>query len=212
MKGLFITFEGIEGSGKTTQIQLLKKFFEKMGRSVVLTREPGGTEIGDKIRKVLLNPEFKNMAPLTELFLYAAARRQHIDQVILPATQEGKIVLCDRYADATVAYQGFGRKIDRKLLDKIHILATDNLKPDLTLLLDCHAETGLKRAIARETEKNKPEDRFEKEALDFHQRVRNGYLQLAKEEPKRFCVIPANDSVENISKKIIEIMERCLNF
>src|SRR3989338_9137804 len=119
MKGLFITFEGIEGSGKTTQIQLLKKFFEKMGRSVVLTREPGGTEIGDKIRKVLLNPEFKNMAPLTELFLYAAARRQHIDQVILPATQGGKIILCDRYADATLAYQGFGRKIDRKLLDKI---------------------------------------------------------------------------------------------
>ncbi|MDO8527398.1 MAG: dTMP kinase [Deltaproteobacteria bacterium] len=205
MAGLFITFEGIEGCGKSTQIRLLEAELQKKGHATLLTREPGGTAIGEKIRQVLLNANFKEMMPLTELLLYAAARCQHVNQIIRPALQEKKIVLCDRYADATTAYQGAGRNLDRELLKKIHALSTENLDPNLTLLLDCPVETGLKRAKEREAL-----DRFEKEELAFHEKVRKGYLDLAKENPKRIKVVDADKDIGTVQKQIMQYVEQYL--
>ena len=208
MSGFFITFEGIEGSGKTTQIRLLADYLAQQGKKVVLTREPGGTAIGDKIRTVLLNPDFKSMTSMTELFLYAAARCQHVEEFIRPALERGAVVLCDRYADATTAYQGFGRGIDRKLLATLHQLATRNLWPHLTFVLDCPVETGLQRALSREAKRKGPAaDRFEKEERDLHERVRQGYLQLAQEEPKRVKIVEASDPPDQIHKVIIKCMD-----
>lgn len=207
MPGTFITFEGIEGSGKTTQIRLLAKALEQKKLPIVLTREPGGTEIGDRIRTVLLNPDFHAMHPMTELFLYAAARCQHIHQVIRPALDAGKIVLCDRYADATTAYQGFGRAIDLGWLRQLHQLATGNLNPDLTLLLDCPVASGLKRAVAREAKQTGvAEDRFEQEKKTFHEKVRQGYLHIAKEEPKRVHIIDADGGIQEIHERILKVV------
>ncbi len=149
MRGKFITFEGIEGCGKTTQIGLLDKWLRSKGYRTLLTREPGGTPIGEKIRNILLAPRFQEMFPITELLLYAAGRHQHIQEVILPALKEGKIILCDRFADATQAYQGGARKIDPKFLTALHSLAVGSLKPHLTILLDCPVATGLKRIQKR---------------------------------------------------------------
>ena len=212
MAGIFITFEGIEGCGKSTQIRILNDTLKAKGEDTVLTREPGGTAIGEKIRQVLLNADFKAMFPLTELLLYAAARCQHVGEVIRPALDQGKIVLCDRYADATTAYQGAARSIDKQFLKKIHQLSTNDLKPDLTLLLDCPVELGLQRT--REREPELPEgasmDRFEKENLEFHQRVRNGYLQIAKEEPSRVKIINALDDIETVHQNIVQEVMRIL--
>ncbi|MBI4125205.1 MAG: dTMP kinase [Deltaproteobacteria bacterium] len=212
MTGQFITFEGIEGSGKSTQIRILADYLKLRGHEVVTTREPGGTPIGEKIRRVLLNTEFKNMTPVTELLLYAAARCQHVQEVIAPAKETGKIILCDRYSDATTAYQGAARHIDAKFLKAVHQLATGNLKPDLTILLDCPVEMGLQRVQERE-----PEipglanlDRFEQEKIDFHERVRQGYLKIAKTEPQRVKVIDALAEVHAIHEKIAEEVMRIL--
>lgn len=212
MSGKFVTFEGIEGSGKTTQIRILEDYLRVRGFATLLTREPGGTAIGEKIRQVLLNAEFKEMQPLTELLLYAAARCQHVEEVIRPALAAGKIVLCDRYADATTAYQGEARQIDKKFLKEIHQLATGNLKPDLTLLLDCPVEIGLKRIQERESEipGQTNLDRFEKEKKDFHERVRQGYLKIAQEEPQRVKVIDTLADVQTIHEKIVEEVRRIL--
>lgn len=206
MAGLFITFEGIEGCGKTTQIRLLEDFLKLRGNDTVLTREPGGTNIGDQIRKILLSVENRSMFPVTELFLYAAARSQHIEEVINPALRDGKIVLCDRFADATTAYQGAARKIERDFLAQVHKIATGGLKPDITILLDLDAQTGLKRAWERnEREKiTGKEDRFEQEAVDFHERVRAGYLEIAREEPYRMKVINALEPVESVHQRIVQ--------
>lgn len=197
---LFITFEGIEGCGKSTQIRLLEGHLQKRGLPVLRTREPGGTPVGEKIRQVLLNRDFKEMGPVTELLLYAAARAQHIDQVIRPALQAGKTVLCDRYADATEAYQGYARGLDKTLLKMLHKIAAGNLKPDLTFLLDCPVELGLARVRER--------NRFEEEAAAFHEKVRQGYLHVARGEPKRIKVIDAGGSVETIHRKIIAYVEK----
>jgi len=206
MAGLFITFEGIEGCGKTTQIRLLEDFLKLRSHDVVLTREPGGTRIGDQIRKILLSVENKGMFPVAELFLYAAARNQHVEEVIQPALKDGRIVLCDRFADATTAYQGAARRIERDFLDQVHKIATSGLKPDLTILLDLPAEAGLKRAWDR-NEKEKitgKEDRFEQEACDFHERVRAGYLEIAREEPCRVKVINALEPVDSVHQRIVQ--------
>lgn len=212
MAGKFITFEGIEGCGKTTQIRILNDYLSLRGHTTVLTREPGGTAIGEKIRLVLLNAAFKEMLPLTELLLYAAARCQHVHEVILPALKEGKIVLCDRYADATEAYQGGARGIDRSFLKTIHNVATGNLKPDLTILLDCPVEIGLKRTQERESEfKGQTNlDRFEKEKMDFHENVRKAYLQIAKAEPQRVKIIDALGDIEAVHEKIVEEVMRVI--
>lgn len=204
MKPLFITFEGIEGSGKSTQIKLLKDLLSLRKYDVVLTREPGGGPIGDRIRDLLLNAENQAMDPLCELFLYAAARAQHVSQVILPALKTGKIVLCDRFYDATYAYQASGRGLSPDMIDQIHQAVLADLRPDCTFLLDCDVDTGLKRALGRvaQIKKRQKEDRFEREETVFHQRVRDGYRERARAEATRFHVIDANRDVETIHREI----------
>lgn len=202
--GRFITFEGIEGCGKSTQIRKLAAALTKQGGKVTLTREPGGCDIADKIRAILLDSANAAMVPLAELLLYAAARAQHISEVILPALANGDIVLCDRYIDATIAYQGHGRRLDLEMIKSLNRLAAANCRPDITVLLDCPVNTGLERALARiealgaAANSTAREERFERESLDFHERVRSGYLALATSEPERFCVIDASGSVEDI--------------
>lgn len=189
-KGLFITFEGADGSGKTTQLNLVKDFLEKEGYDVVVTREPGALELGQKIRNILLHYEGV-VADRCEMFLFLADRAQHVDTFIKPSIQDGKVVLCDRYIDSTVAYQGYGREQDIQLLKDLNDIAVNSLKPDLTLLFDVSTETAQQRVGSEK-------DRLESSGLDFHRRVRNGYLELQKEEPNRIKLINANNSIENV--------------
>ena len=201
--GYFITFEGVEGCGKTTQIRLLADQLASLGYRVLLTREPGGCPIADKVRTILLDAENRDMSSLTELMLYAAARAQHVGQVIAPALASGAIVLCDRFCDATVAYQHYGRGIDRCTIDTLNDLACQTLCPDLTLLMDCDPEVGLSRARSRIAATTGPkEERFELEQLSFHQRVRNGYLQQSATEPQRFVTLDASGAVSEIAEQI----------
>lgn len=203
-EAMFITFEGIEGCGKSTQIALLEQALASRGYSVEKTREPGGCHVADQIRGVLLDAANRDMVPLTELLLYAAARAQHIEQVIRPAVEADKILLCDRFSDATRAYQSFARGLDRDLVERLNTLACQGLSPDLTLLLDCPVETGLGRARNRiDSTKGPREERFELEAISFHQKVRDGYIALAKEFPERFAIIDAASSPENVAKEIL---------
>jgi len=200
---LFITLEGIEGSGKSTQIRRLGEYLVKQELPVLLTREPGGCAIADAVRAILLDPKNQAMTARTELLLYAAARSQHIEQVILPALSAGTTVLCDRFVDATTAYQGGGRGLEGELIAQLNMIATGGLQPDLTLLLDFAAEEGLSRARRRNQNDNLlGEGRFELETLDFHRRVRHAYLELAKRE-KRFRVIDAGGDAEEVSGRMI---------
>lgn len=197
--GYFITFEGVEGCGKTTQIKLLDNFLSVRGLSTVLTREPGGCPIADKIRTILLDAENRALSPLAELMLYAAARAQHVTEIISPALDAGKIVLCDRFCDATVAYQSFGRGIDRCVIDTLNLHACQGASPDLTVLVDCDPRVGLERARRRiEATSGPREERFELEALAFHQRVRAGYRQLAADHPDRFLIIDGSAGIKEI--------------
>jgi dTMP kinase len=199
----FITFEGIEGCGKSTQVQLLARRLGDAGHKVTVTREPGGCPIADQIRKILLDAGNSAMTPLAELLLYAAARAQHVREVIAPALAVGGIVLCDRFTDATVAYQGYGRKLDLGVIDQLNRLAAAEVRPDLTILLDCPIEVGLGRAISRiNSTQGAREERFELESLQFHERVRAGYLHLAKEEPARFVVIDGAASIEETAAAV----------
>lgn len=211
--GYFITFEGIEGSGKTTQIGLLAEHLDSLGYPVVMTREPGGCPIADKIRAILLDADNSSISPLTELMLYAAARAQHVSEVIIPALRQGNIVLCDRFTDATLAYQGSGRGIARESLDTLNQLACQSLRPDLTVLIDCDVSVGLKRARQRiELATGPREERFELEALDFHQSVRDSYLEIARKEPARFITVDGSASVEDISEAIVaQVLQNRLN-
>lgn len=194
---MFITVEGPEGSGKSTQLQRLGDFFRGR-RETVVTKEPGGTPIGDRIRAILLDSAATGMDSLTELMLYAASRRQHVTEVIRPALELGALVLCDRYTDATLAYQGYGRRLDLDRLKVLNEWATGGLMPKLTLLYDIDEETGLRRAHARNAEMVVDEGRFEAEDLRFHRRVREGYLAMATAEPARFAVIDGSGSVEDV--------------
>ncbi len=197
--GYFITFEGVEGCGKTTQIKLLSDFLSARGIDTLLTREPGGCPIADKIRAILLDAENQALSPLAELMLYAAARAQHVTEVISPALEAGNIVLCDRFCDATLAYQSFGRGIDRSIIDSLNLHACQGVSPDLTILVDCDPAIGLERARRRiEASSGPREERFELEALAFHHRVRDGYRQLATDQPDRFLIIDGSDSIETI--------------
>lgn len=211
-KGLFITFEGVEGAGKTTLIQKLVQYFTEKKQDIFLTREPGGSELGKKLRAIILNAEEK-IYPSAELFLFLADRAQHVEDCIKPALQAGKIVLCDRFIDSTIAYQGFGRGMDIKQLSLLNKLATNDLEPDLTLLLDLPPEIGLKRAKTRNIEQNLTidEGRFEAEALQFHQKIRDGFLSLAKQE-KRFFVINAEQDAEQVFHTVIQYIEKNFNF
>lgn len=200
---LFVTFEGIEGCGKTTQIEHLASFLKGISRPFLVTREPGGTEIGEQIRQVLLSCDNAGMEPMAELFLYEAARIQHMRQVISPALEEGKIVLCDRFADATLAYQGYGRGLDLAWVEETNARAMNNRKPDLTFLLDLPVEEGLRRAWKRMEKQTAKEDRFEKESLDFHRRVKEGYLILARREPQRIVILDGMKDEQTLHREII---------
>jgi dTMP kinase len=206
-KGLFISFEGIEGSGKSTQAKLLKEYLLKSKYNVVLTVEPGGTLIGEEIRRILLSLENKNMLPKTELLLYNASRAQHIEELILPSLEGGKVVITDRFTDSTIAYQGYGRGIDLSLILDIDRIVNNSLRPDVTILLDLDVEEGLRRN--RGINKR---DRLEFEEIEFHKRVRVGYLEIASKERDRIKIIDASGSIEDVHEKIkciiTEVLER----
>jgi dTMP kinase len=205
---MFITFEGIEGCGKTTQIKHIHTYFKRQGRDCIVTREPGGTKIGKKIRSLLLDPATKDIRPMVELLLYLADRAQHIEELVKPNLSAGKTVLCDRFADATVVYQGYARGIDIELIQQLHDIILKDFKPDITILLDLPPEIGLSRAWEQIQKggRESAESRFEKENLKFHKKVRAGYLQLARLEPERFRVIDAGQDEDNVRKHIIEAL------
>jgi len=198
---LFITFEGPEGSGKTTQLKLLAEWLREQGRDVLATREPGGTAISEAIRGILLDPTHTEMQPEAEILLFSAARAQIVAQVIRPHLQGGGIVLCDRYADSTLAYQGYGRGLDLDTLCAITAFATGGLVPDLTIYLDIAIEKGLQRKLPQEW------NRLEAQALAFHQRVREGYLEMAASEPDRWLSVDAFQPIANIQAAIRERIE-----
>ena len=197
---MFITLEGPEGSGKTTQAHLLADWLSDQGYEVVLTREPGGTEIGQQIRQVILEPKNTAMDAHAEILLYAADRAQHGCELIRPRLEEGKVVLSDRYTDSTLAYQGYGRGLDLEMLRRVNDFATGGLKPDLTLYLDVPAEEGLKRRQSGGGEWN----RLDAEKIEFHRRVREGYLKLEAQEPQRWVVIDGDRSPEAVQSEIRE--------
>ncbi|HAG51533.1 MAG TPA: dTMP kinase [Deltaproteobacteria bacterium] len=209
---LFITFEGIEGCGKTTQMEMLKEHLEWKGFQVVATREPGGTELGERIRTMLLNRDIQPIAPWSELLLYAVCRAQLVKEIIKPALENRKIVLCDRFADSTVTYQGFARGLSLEAITNINKWVTEGITPSITFILDCAPEIGLKRAFDRintRKEGNK-EDRFERENIEFHKKIREGYLKLAKESPDRIKVVNGDREISLIHKEICGIIEQSL--
>src|SRR5574344_1652096 len=201
-KGLFITFEGADGCGKTTQLQLLAKYLTENGENVLITREPGAKGLGEKIREILLNYDGE-VSDNCESFLFLADRAQHIDTIVNPAIKNGKFVLCDRHTDSTVAYQGYGRGLDLGQINMLNDIATSGLKPDLTFIFDVDIETSQKRV-------GKDKDRMESAGIEFHKRVREGYLKIADGEPDRVKVINAVESVENISTQVKTLIDRIL--
>lgn len=209
---MFITLEGIEGSGKTTQMQKIVAFIQAKGYECVTSREPGGTAIGTQIRGVLLDPANTAMDPNAELLLYIADRVQHIRTFIQPHLAAGRVVVCDRYFDATLVYQGYARGLDKVLIRKLHQLVCDDLQPDVTLLFDLAPEVGLARAwkAIDDGGRTQQETRFENEKLAFHQKVREGYLDLARQEPGRFHVIDAASALEDVSAAILETLASLL--
>lgn len=211
-KSYFITFEGVEGCGKTTQARMLVSYLRRKGFKVTLTREPGGTKIGNAIRKILLDPKNKAMDRYTELFLYLAARAQHLEEIILPKLKENVIVICDRFSDATRVYQGHTRGIPQSFISAIHSKAHLSLKPDLTILLDMREKYGLKRATTRNQRSSlsSREGRFENESQHFHRSVRQGYLKIAKKEKNRVKVVDASASIKKVHQDIIKIIDRLL--
>ncbi len=204
MAGLFVTFEGIEGSGKTTLIGEVASSLRKKNLDPLLTREPGGTGLGLALRNVLLDPGGVEMEDLAELMLFGADRAQHVAEVIRPALAEGRIVLCDRFSQATMAYQGFGRGLPRKTVDDVDKAARGEIRPDLIILLDLPVETGLARARARNFQgADLSETRIDEEELSFHQRVREGYLQIAGEDPERHLILDARRQSGELAKTVI---------
>ncbi len=203
MKGLFITIEGMDGSGKTTQINLLKDFFEKQGKHVHVTREPGGTRISEAIREIILNIDYQEMDYITEALLYAASRAQHVAEYILPAIEKGDIVICDRFVDSSIVYQGMARGLGQEMVATINRFATRGLEPDVTFFLDLEHRQGMER------KKNQQElDRLESEKEYFHQKVRDGYKQLAKDNQKRMIDVDAGQSIEEVHQSIIKALKQ----
>jgi dTMP kinase len=208
--GRFITFEGGDGSGKSTQLKLLAEYLSTRGRQVVCTREPGGTNLGKMIRRVLLEAGDEKISPETELFLYLADRAQHVHEVVRPALAAGKIVLCDRFTDSTLAYQGYGRGVDLRMLEQLNRMASGGVAPDLTFLLDCAPDVGLSRTAARmETQKPgaRREDRFERKEREFHERVRSGFQELARNDANRVRLLDAARPIEDLHAEIRAIVE-----
>ncbi|MBO5923917.1 MAG: dTMP kinase [Lentisphaeria bacterium] len=211
-KALFITFEGPEGAGKSTQIKLLKEYLESLGRKVLITREPGGTPLAENFRNIVKHYQGDEpLYPATELLLFEATRAQHIRYVISPALAAGTIVLCDRFADSTEAYQGAGRSLDMKFLQDLNNFAMAECKPDLTLLFDLPVEVGMERARARVAHIADHNDRLEAEKMDFHERVRNSFLQIAQREPERVKVLDATQSIEVLAAAVKELVNNALS-
>jgi dTMP kinase len=202
---LFITFEGIEGCGKSTQACLLRDFLQNRGKEVVLTKEPGGSRLGLELRRILLSVENQDLSEEAELFLYLADRAQHTHSVISPALKAGKVVISDRFTDSTIVYQGYGRGIDPDILNQLNIMAVKGILPDITFLLDLPVEAGLKRALDRNIQKNltMSEGRFEAESLEFHKKIRQGYLTWADLNKNRFVVVDASRDVNTIFSFIV---------
>ncbi|MGH7934310.1 MAG: dTMP kinase [Candidatus Binataceae bacterium] len=212
--GLFITLEGVEGSGKTTQAAILADALRKAGRRVMVTHEPGGTRAGETIRAIFLDPAV-SLDVVAELLLVLADRAQHVREKLRPALAAGEIVISDRYSDSTVAYQGHGRGFELKLLEEFNRLASDGMRPDLTVVLDCPVETGLARTRARVRGGVRSPDRFEGEQVEFHRKVREGFLTIARAEPERVTVIDSSHDLAGVSAKILRIVNeqvtrRCL--
>ena len=210
----FITFEGVEGCGKTTQIKLLKEFLEENSTcEIVLTREPGGTPLANKIREILLSRENKALTAKAELLLYEASRNQHVEELIKPALKAKKTVLCDRYMDATTVYQGIARGLGVELCEKLNNLAVGECVPHLTLVLDCPPEIGLKRSCERLSQEKSKESRFEEEKLEFHKKVHKGYRDLAKKYPARMKLIDARGTIDDIQqaiqKEVKGLLKKC---
>ncbi|HEY9758474.1 MAG TPA: dTMP kinase [Oculatellaceae cyanobacterium] len=193
--GCFVTLEGPEGAGKTTQVKLLSKQLEILGIKHLVTRDPGGTPLGRQIRRILLNPE-NPVHPTTELLLYQADRAQHVSELIMPALQSGTLVICDRYIDSTVAYQGYGRNIDLKLIAELNEISTGGLRPQMTILFDIESSDGLSRLHPG------GHDRLEREALEFHLKVRQGYLNLTKQEPERWRTLDASKPLSVVQMEL----------
>ena len=210
MAGRFITVEGVDGSGKSTQITMVKDYLQKEGFDIVVTHEPGGTEIGEQIRKIILDSAHTQMTALTEVFLYAAARAQHIEEIILPALNNGRMVLCSRFFDSTVAYQGYGGGLDLAVLADINRIVSGSHVPDLTIIFDLDPEKGLERVSKRNIvadERNDNKDRMEQKQLDFHKRVRDGFLAQARQNPERIRIVDATgnqDEVFTRTRKVID--------
>jgi len=205
-KGLFITFEGAEGAGKTTQIQKLKEYFEEQGRKCVVTREPGGTPVAEQLREIVKHHDGPELiVDEAEVFLFAASRAQHVRNLIIPALEEGCIVLCDRFYDSTLAYQGFARGQDMQFLKTVINYAICGCVPDATLLLDLDPEIGFSRTRVREETLGKA-DRIEAAGLEFHQAVRRGFLRLAEEDPARIKVVSADQEIESLHQQIVEMI------
>lgn len=202
-KGIFITFEGIDASGKTTQFKRLVNYLKKKGFDVVSFREPGGEEVSEKIRKILLDNKF-SLTPETELFLYLASRTQLVFHKIIPALKDKKIVVCDRFSDSTLAYQAYGRRLNLKLIRMLNNFSTKNLRPDLTILIDVPVKVSLKRA------KNKKKDRLERSGTLFYQRVKEGYLKIARKEKKRIKVVDGKGGIEVTWRKVKSIVDEFL--
>ncbi len=209
---MFISFEGIEGSGKSTAQRLLAEHLQGLGYDPLLTREPGGCALGRSLRPILLDARTRDLSSRAELYLFLADRAQHVAEVIRPALEAGQTVLCDRYADSTLAYQGYGRGLDPEHLRRINDMATGGLMPDLTLLLDLPVHCGLERAGLRNREEGTvlSEGRFDAESLEFHERVRQGYRSLAAEEPERFAIIDAAQPPEDVVLQCISAVEASL--
>jgi len=203
-RGLFITLEGPDGSGKSTQSLLLARYLEGRGYEVVRTREPGGTSIAEALRRIILNPK-NRISKVTEVLLYEAGRAQHTAELILPALRKGKTVICERYTDATLAYQGYGRKLDIRMVEELNRIGSSGLEPDLTLLLDLDVREGLRRV--RKVSGGKM-DRMERESLRFHERVRKGYLEIASREPGRVKLIRVKETPEKTHLEIVKVINK----
>ena len=205
--GRFVSFEGIEGCGKTTQIGLLSEYLKNRNLPFTVTREPGGTAVGEGIRKILLHSETIHLTAASELLLFYASRSQNITEKIVPALQRGEIVICDRFYDASMAYQGYGRGIPLDFIEKVTDLVCNGYRPESTILLDIDPELGLRRARTRNGQRSEDEGRFEMEDVEFYTRIRRGYLDLAKREPNRIHTIPADRSIDEIHRDILGILK-----
>ncbi len=203
LKGKFITFEGSEGSGKSTQIEWIKKYLFEKNKKILFVREPGGVAISEKIRKLLLDVKNEGMSSSCEMLLYMAARAQLVDQEIIPALKKGMIVLCDRFLDSTLAYQGYGNGVDMKMIKKVGSYATQDIQPDLTIIFDIDAKLGLSRIQGAK-------DRIEQRSITYHNKVREGFVQLAKAYPKRIKLINANKEREEIHGQVKSAVDKLL--